>query len=91
MRPLLIIENIRGVATLDVRRDHVLVKDFDVTGKGLHALADLVLGENTREGILYLRFHGFSLGVELRKGGRKLKIIRPLNWFQQQRARRRPG
>jgi hypothetical protein len=67
-----------------------VVKDLDVTGKGLHALADLVLGKGSREGILYLRFHGLSLGVELKKGGRDLKVIRPLNWFQQQRDRRRP-
>jgi hypothetical protein len=90
LEKMMIIENIKGVATLDVRRDRVVVKDLDVTGKGLHALADLVLGKGSREGILYLRFHGLSLGVELKKGGRDLKVIRPLNWFQQQRDRRRP-
>ena len=91
LEKMMIIENIRGGAKLDVRRDHVVVKNLDVTGKGLHALADLVLGKNSREGILYLRFHGFSLGVELQKGGRDLKVIRPLHWFQEQRSRRRGG
>jgi len=90
LEKMMIIENIHGGAKLDVRRDHVVVKDLDVTGKGLHALADLVLAKGSREGILYLRFHGFSLGIELQEGGRNLKIIRPLNWFQQERARRRP-
>jgi len=90
LEKMMIIENIHGGATLDVRRDQVRVTNLDVTGKGLRALADLVLAKGSREGILYLRFHGFSLGIELQQGGRDLKIIRRLHWFQQQRARRRP-
>ena len=91
LKKMMLIENIRGGAALDVRRDHVVVNDLDVTGTGLQALADLVLGKGSREGILYLRYHGFSLGIELQKGGRNLIIIGPQRWFEQQRARRRAG
>ena len=38
-----------------------------------------------------IRFHGLSLGIELRRGGKDVKLIRPLHWFQRQRALRRPG
>jgi hypothetical protein len=85
----LIIQDVHGGAVLEGGRGHVVVKDLDVTGKGLHALADLVLGKSSKEGILYIRFHGFSLGVEIAGGGRDLKVFRPLHWFQQQRERRR--
>jgi hypothetical protein len=86
---MMIIENIRGSAALDVRRDAVAITDLDVTGKGLKALADLTLGKDTRNGILYLHFHGFSFGIALRKDDKDVKILRPLHWFEQQRARRR--
>ena len=86
---MMVIANIRGRASLDVHRDYVAVNGLDVTGEGLKALADLVLGKDTRSGILYLKFHGIALGVELHKDGRDLKILRPLHWFQQERARRR--
>ena len=53
------------------------------------ALAELELGKGSKEGILYVRFHGFSLGVELKEGTRDLKVFRPLHWFQDQREHRR--
>jgi hypothetical protein len=86
---LMIIEGIRGRARLDFYRDRLDVKDVEVTGNGLRALADLTFGKSTREGILYIRFHGFSLGVERNQSGRNFKLIRPLHWFEDRRAHRR--
>jgi hypothetical protein len=64
---------------------------LEVLGKGLRALADLTLGERGREGILYVRFHGLSLGIALENGRKDLKIVRPLAWFERARAARRAG
>ena len=87
----MIIRDIDGRGTIDVRQEKVTVKDLEVTGQGLRALADLSLGEAAKEGILYVRFHGFSLGIELGPGGRDLKLFRPLRWFQAQRSLRASG
>lgn len=87
----MIIEDIRGHAALDAGPDKIVVKDLEVTGHGLHALADLSLGEAAKEGILYVRLHGFSLGIEMSRDGKDLKFIRPLHWFEQERARRGPA
>ena len=84
----MVIEDIRGRTRLGVRGDRVVLNDIEVTGKGLRALADLTLGRSSRQGILYVRFHGFSLGIEVHGGRRNLKLIRPLHWFQDERARR---
>jgi hypothetical protein len=86
---MLMIQDIHGSTSLDGSRGKVVLRDLDVTGKGLHALADLELGKGSKEGILYVRFHGFSLGVELKEGTRDLKVFRPLHWFQDQREHRR--
>ncbi len=85
---LMTIEDINGSATLKVGEHAVEVTDMEITGKHLRALADLSLTDNTREGILYIRFRGFSLGIEMTKGKKDLKFIRPLRWFNERRAER---
>ncbi|HEU5179438.1 MAG TPA: hypothetical protein VFW45_01495 [Candidatus Polarisedimenticolia bacterium] len=85
---MMTIPDIQGMAELQGRGDQVLIRDLDLTGKSLHALADLKLGRNTREGILFLKFHGFAFGVDLKPEGKDIKIIRPLRWFHEERAKR---
>src|SRR5262245_41949133 len=87
MEHFMIIQDVHGRATLGVRQDRVNVGDLEVTGKGLHALADLALGSDHPDGILYVRLHGFSIGIEMRQGGKDLKFIRPLHWFETERSR----
>jgi hypothetical protein len=86
---MMIIEDIQGSAALDFYDGRLDINDIDVTGKGMHALGDLSLGKSAREGILYVRFHGFSLGIERSQSGRDFKLVRPLRWFQSRRALRR--
>jgi hypothetical protein len=86
---MMTIENIRGGAELHAEGGQVYVNDLDITGDKLHALGELSMGSNGRDGLLYIRFHGFSLGVKMYDGGRDLKIIRPLHWFKEERAARR--
>jgi hypothetical protein len=91
MERLMTIEDVRGGASFKVVQDRVDIRNLEVMGKGLRALADLTLGGGGREGILYFRFHGLSLGVELQNGRKDLKLWRPLSWFEKARDRRRNG
>jgi hypothetical protein len=86
---LMTIEDVRGGASFKVVPDRVDIRNLEVLGKGLRALADLTLGEGGREGILYFRFHGLSLGVALQNGRKDLKLWRPLAWFESARRDRR--
>jgi hypothetical protein len=86
---MMTIENIHGTAALHADGNQVFVNDLDITGDKLHALGELTMGNNARDGLLYIRFHGFSLGIKMYGGGRDLKIVRPLNWFKEERAARR--
>ncbi|HET8947160.1 MAG TPA: hypothetical protein VFQ07_09270, partial [Candidatus Polarisedimenticolia bacterium] len=87
---MLTIEDVKGGTGFVVRPDAVDLRDLDIEGKGLKALADLTLGDRGKEGILYIRFHGLSFGVTLVPGKEKdLKLMRPLAWFERERARRR--
>jgi len=85
---LMTIRHVHGIAALATRPGRATVNDLEVTGEGLHALADLTLGE-ARDGILYVRIHGFSLGIEMKEGRRHIKLFLPRHWFEKERARRR--
>jgi hypothetical protein len=88
---LMTIADVRGTTGLRVEGEDVEVRELQIDGKGLKALGDLTLTKGGRDGILYLRFRGFSIGIELVKSTRNLKIMRPLAWFEQERAKRRGG
>jgi hypothetical protein len=86
---LMTIHDVRGTADFRVGKDAVDVRDLDIGGEGFHALADLTFGSHGRDGILYLRLHGFSLGVDLRESKKKLQLLLPRRWFDAARAERR--
>ena len=86
----LTIEDLKGGMGFVVRPDAVDIRDLALQGKGLKAQADLTLADRGKEGILYVRFHGISLGVLLEPGKPKdLKLFRPLAWFEREKAARR--
>lgn len=89
LQRLLLIRDLSGGARLSSRGGVVDMKDLEVWGKGLHALADMRFDGHDSDGILYVRLHGFSVGIEKTASGRDLKIVRPLAWFERRRAARR--
>ena len=89
---LMTIENVRGGARIVAGDAGVDIRDLAITGDGLKALAEMRLGDRGREGILYLRFHGISIGVRMEHGRKRdYKIVRPLAWYEKMRAMRAAG
>ena len=87
---LMTIEDVTGGTGFVVRPEAVEIRDLDIRGDGLKALAELTLRDAGKEGILYFRFHGISLGVALEPGREKdLRFWRPRAWFDRQKAARR--
>jgi hypothetical protein len=66
----------------------VSISGFDLTGKNLEAGADLDLVGGLASGLLYLKFHGIDVGLELQDNERDWKIIRARKWFDEARAKR---
>jgi len=86
---LLTIEDVHGGTGFVVRPDVVEIHDLAMQGRGLKARAELTLRDRGKEGILYIRLHGFSIGIALEPGKKRdLKLVRPLAWFEQEKARR---
>lgn len=87
---LMTIEDVRGGARIEVDERGVDLRDVRITGDGLRALAEMSLADAGREGVMYLRFHGISFGVRLEPGKKRdYKIVRPLAWYERERAARR--
>jgi hypothetical protein len=83
------IDDVRGGTGFTVRPEVVDIHDLVIHGKGLKALAELRLRDAGKEGILYIRIHGLSLGIRLEPGKeRDLKLVRPLAWFERERSQR---
>jgi hypothetical protein len=89
MQRMMTISDISGGALVGAHDGKVYVNDLDITGKHLHALGEGSLGKTGREMLLYVRLHGFSIGIKRDQDGRDLKFIRPLQWFNAERAGRR--
>ena len=83
------IEDVAMDAEIDFNADTVIITDLIVTGDGLKFLGDLSFDEKGRDGLLYVRFHGFSLGILLENSEKDLKFIRPRAWFEKQREANR--
>jgi len=86
---LMTIENVSGGTGFVVRPEGLDLEGLDIRGKGLLARGELSFRDTGKDGILYVRFHGFSLGLRLAPGQKRdLKFLRPLAWFEAERARR---
>lgn len=86
---LMMIRDIRSTAACRVDEGGVQILDVEVKGEDLQILADLALGKSGRNGILYIKYHIFSVGVEMRDGKKNIDLVRARKWFEKQRALRR--
>lgn len=86
---LMTIPDVRGSASISVGAEGIEASDVEVTGGKLHLLADLKLGKNGKNGILYIKFGIFSVGVEFVDGKKDLDIVRARKWYEKARAKRR--
>ena len=85
---LMTVENVKGKATLRLSDRGAEIAGLGVTGEDLLVLADLALREKGKDGILYIKYHVFSVGVAFENGKKDLDLVRARKWFDEQRARR---
>jgi hypothetical protein len=88
---LLEAEDIEGSAGVDIGKRHLRVDDLRIESDPIEIAGDLALSEPKRkEGLLFARFRGFSVAVELFADGRRdWKLTRSRRWFEERRAERR--
>ncbi|MCP3956503.1 MAG: hypothetical protein GY719_01485 [bacterium] len=67
-------------------RDRWSLRDLSLEGRKLEGLAEIEMGEGDRRGILYLRFHGIPIGLELEGTERDWKVTGVKKWYEKKVA-----
>ncbi len=83
---LLTIKDIQAHASIAMAPQQMTLRDLGITGRKLQGRAELELAKDQRRGILYVRFHGIPVGLEILGKKRDWKLIKPKAWFERRVA-----
>lgn len=78
---ILLVEDIHGTGTLRTDATGLHLPDLVLNGENLDIKARMRFTPGSLRGILYARFMGLSMGVELKNGRRSYRLIHPGRWF----------
>jgi hypothetical protein len=78
------IEDLGGKASLRMDGDGSILDDVVVRGDKFDLLARLTTHGEESDGILYVRYKGLDLGLQMEDGKSDLKVLRPKKWFLEQ-------
>ncbi len=86
VKRLLNIKDLKGHGAVSTHDKVVTIRDLEITGNRLRLLADLQIEDGQNNGLMYIHFRAFRVGIETIGGKKDLKLMRPLNWFNKKRA-----
>ena len=81
---MLTFEDVNGEANLEMGAKTFEVEDVGIATEGLQIMANMRIGGNQTEGILYTKFHGLPIAVDMRGGSTNIVIIKPKSWYEKQ-------
>lgn len=83
---ILTVKDVTGSARVNLRGQHLSLSDVAISGRKLRGRAQLELSEARQEGIFFLRFRGFEIGLERRGGEQDWKLTGVEKWFDRRVA-----
>ena len=89
--PSMTIKNLAADAYIDVNRSGTEIRDLVVTGDRLKVLGDISVKHKRRDALMYVHYRIFGTGIKVEDGELDLKFLRPMKWFEKQRALARDG
>ncbi len=78
---LLDIQGVGAVADVTVGTQGVSLTDMAITGGPAEILGRLRVGGSRPQGLLYVRYGRFDVGLDMAGGQRDWKILKPREWF----------
>ncbi len=79
---ILTIKEVEAHASVALAPQLMTLRNVDITGRKLQGRAELEIGQDQRRGLLYVRFHGFPVGLEIMGKKRDWKLIKPKAWYE---------
>ena len=83
---ILTVKDVTGSGRVGMRGQHLSLRDLEIKGRKLHGRAELELSDAERQGILYVRFHGFTVGLERQGDEKDWKLVKVKPWFERRVA-----
>ncbi len=78
---ILTVKDVTGSGNIVLQGQHLYLRNLEIEGRKLRGRAELDLGEKERRGILYVRFHGISIGLERDGDEKDWKLTGVKKWF----------
>ncbi len=83
---ILTVKDVTGSGSLVMQGQQLYLRNLEIEGRKLKGRAELALGEEQRRGILYVRFHGLTVGLERTGDERDWKLTGVKKWFDRRVA-----
>lgn len=78
------VADLQGTMVTTIDPSGIAMRDVELQGEGLKLKARLQSSFGKISGVMYVRFKGIPLGLELLpEGGKSFKLIQPLRWYQE--------
>ncbi len=84
LKGILNFKDVEAEADVEIAANSMEIENFDIDSEGLKLKANLRVQEKKSVGILYTKFHGISIALDLRGEKKDLIWRKPLKWYEEQ-------
>jgi len=84
LKGILNFEDLEAEADIEIAANSMEIENFDIDSEGLKLKANLRVQDKKSAGILYTKFHGISIALDLRGEKKNLVLRKPLKWYEEQ-------
>ena len=83
---ILTVKDVTGSGSIIMQGQHLYLRNLEIEGRKLRGRAELELGKEAQRGILYVRFHGLTVGLERVGKEKDWKLTGVEKWFDRRVA-----
>jgi hypothetical protein len=84
LKGILNFKDLEGEADIEIAANSMEIENFDIDSEGLKLKANLQIRDKQSSGILYTKFHGIPLALDLRGEKNDFVLRKPLQWYEEQ-------
>ena len=84
LKGILNFKDVEGEADLEIAANRLEIEDFNIDSEGLKLKANLQIIDKKSSGILYTKFHGIPIAIDMRGEKNDLQLRKPLQWYEEQ-------
>jgi len=77
-------KDLTGVAQLDLSPEASAIRNLDINSEGLKLKANIRSTGEQREGLMWVKFHGINIGLDMRGEKTDVRLKKPLQWYEEQ-------